>query len=75
MVDGFREGNGVEVASKDEDYIPSASEMSSDEDNLFEVEVENGSSDDCGKCKAIRFDDSANNGDHEDHFEGEIGPC
>ena len=69
MVDGFRGGNGVEVTSKDEDYVPNPSEMSSDEDCLVEVEVNSGSSDDSSECEAVRFDDSANDGDYEDHFE------
>ena len=68
MVDGFRGGNGVEVTSKDQDYIPNPSEMSSDEDSQVEVEVNSGTSDDCSKCEAIRFDNSADDGDHKDYF-------
>ena len=69
VVDGFREGNGIEITSKDEDYVPNPREMSSDEDSLVEVDVNSGSSDNISEFEAIKFDDSADDGDHEDHFE------
>ena len=68
VVDGFREGNGVEVTLKNEDYVPNPSEMSSDENNLVKVEVNSGISEDYSECEAIRFDDSVEDGGHENYF-------
>ena len=75
VVDGFREGNGIEITSKDEDYVPNPSEMSSDEDNLVEVEVEvnSGTSEDYSECEATKFDDSVDDGDREDYFVNDDG--
>ena len=68
VVERFRGGNGIEVTSKDEDYISNPSEISSNEDTLVEVEVNSEASDDCSECEVIRFDDSADDGYHEDYF-------
>ncbi|RYR26660.1 hypothetical protein Ahy_B02g060938 isoform A [Arachis hypogaea] len=62
-VSGCRQGNGVEITSNDEDYIPSDGEYSAND--LVEVEVVSQSE---SSSEDNRFDDSADDGDHEDHF-------
>ncbi|RYR21805.1 hypothetical protein Ahy_B03g067120 [Arachis hypogaea] len=54
---------GVEITSNDEDYIPSDGEYSGND--LVEVEVVSQSD---SSSEDNRFDDSADDGDHEDHF-------
>ncbi|RYR39073.1 hypothetical protein Ahy_A09g044497 [Arachis hypogaea] len=61
--DAMRMGNGVEITSNDEDYIPSNGEYSGND--LVEVEVVSQSK---SSSEDNRFDDSAADGDHEDHF-------
>ncbi|RYR60956.1 hypothetical protein Ahy_A04g018044 [Arachis hypogaea] len=60
-VDGYREGNGVEITSTDPDYIPNEGEDS----GLIEVEVDSESE---PSTEEDRFDDSADDGEHEDYF-------
>ncbi|RYR78720.1 hypothetical protein Ahy_A01g003574 isoform D [Arachis hypogaea] len=63
VVDGCREGNGVEICSNDKDYVPTEGEYN--ESGFVEVEVECESE---ASSEEDRFDDSADDGDHEDHF-------
>ncbi|RYR03986.1 hypothetical protein Ahy_B06g083482 [Arachis hypogaea] len=63
VVDGCREGNGVEICSNDKDYVPTEAEYN--ESGFIEVEVECESE---ASSEEDRFDDSADDGDHEDHF-------
>ncbi|RYR46922.1 hypothetical protein Ahy_A07g032786 [Arachis hypogaea] len=58
-----REGNGVEICSNYKDYVPTEAEYN--ESGFVEVEVECESE---ASSEEDRFDDSADNGDHEDHF-------
>ncbi|RYR37114.1 hypothetical protein Ahy_A09g042045 [Arachis hypogaea] len=58
-----KQENGVEITSNDEDYIPSDGEYS--DNDLVEVEVVSQSE---SSSEDNRFDDNADNGDHEDHF-------
>ncbi|RYR08142.1 hypothetical protein Ahy_B05g075696 [Arachis hypogaea] len=60
-VDGYREGNGVEITSMDPDYVPDEGEDS----GLIEVEVDAESE---PSTEEDRFDDSADDGEHEDYF-------
>ncbi|KAL4300284.1 uncharacterized protein DS421_17g587830 [Arachis hypogaea] len=60
-VHGYREGNGIEITSIDTDYVPDECEDS----GLIEVEV-NAKSE--PSTEENRFDDSADNGEHEDYF-------
>ncbi|RYR48395.1 hypothetical protein Ahy_A07g034416 [Arachis hypogaea] len=63
VVDGYREGDGIEIYSNDKDYVPDEAEYSG---SIFvEVEVEGESE---ASSEEDRFDDSADDGDHEDHF-------
>ncbi|RYR48329.1 hypothetical protein Ahy_A07g034348 [Arachis hypogaea] len=63
VVDGCREGNGVEICSNEKDYVPTEAEYN--ESGFVEVEVECESE---ASSEEDRFDDSADDGDHEDHF-------
>ncbi|RYR73971.1 hypothetical protein Ahy_A02g008555 [Arachis hypogaea] len=63
VVDGCRKDNGVEICSNDKDYVPTEAEYSGS--GFVEVEVEGESE---ASSEEDRFDDSADDGDHEDHF-------
>ncbi|RYR03238.1 hypothetical protein Ahy_B06g082097 [Arachis hypogaea] len=63
VVDGCREGNGVEIFSNDKDYVPTEAKYSGS--GFVEVEVEGESE---ASSEEDRFDDSADDGDHDDHF-------
>ncbi|RYR66085.1 hypothetical protein Ahy_A03g012037 [Arachis hypogaea] len=63
VVDGCREGNSVEICSNDKDYVPTEAEYN--ESGFVEVEVECVSE---ASSEEDRFDDSVDDGDHEDHF-------
>ncbi|XP_020973078.1 uncharacterized protein LOC110269524 [Arachis ipaensis] len=63
VVDGCRKGNGVEICSNDKAYVPTEAEYN--ESGFVEVEVECESE---ASSEEDRFDDSADDGDHEDHF-------
>ncbi|MED6199059.1 hypothetical protein PIB30_072395 [Stylosanthes scabra] len=63
VVDRVRVGNGIEINSTDEDYVPTA-ELSELGEGLVEVEVEGDSE---ASSEEDRFDDSADDGDHEDY--------
>ncbi|RYR24250.1 hypothetical protein Ahy_B02g057741 [Arachis hypogaea] len=67
VVDGYREGNGVEICSNDKDYVPDEAEYSGS--GFVEVEVEGESE---ASSEEDRFDDSTDDGDHEDHFEFDV---
>ncbi|MED6147861.1 hypothetical protein PIB30_047915 [Stylosanthes scabra] len=58
-VDGVRVGNGIEITSTDEDYVPTAAELSGLGEGLVEVEVEGDSE---ASSEEDRFDDSADDG-------------
>ncbi|KAL4286053.1 hypothetical protein AHAS_Ahas19G0047700 [Arachis hypogaea] len=67
VVDGVREGNRIEITFSDVDYVPEEGEDSGS--GLIEVEMDaelESSTDE------EVFDDSANDGDHEDHFGFEV---
>ncbi|MED6195834.1 hypothetical protein PIB30_041624 [Stylosanthes scabra] len=59
VVDGFRKGNGIEITSTDDDYVPSEEDYVGSGDGLIEVKIE-------GESEASRadekFDDSADDG-------------
>ncbi|MED6159896.1 hypothetical protein PIB30_046548 [Stylosanthes scabra] len=59
------EGNGVEITSNDENYIPRKEDYIGSGDWLVEVEVKGEST---PSSKEDRFDDSADDGEHEDYF-------
>ncbi|RYR54755.1 hypothetical protein Ahy_A06g030036 isoform B [Arachis hypogaea] len=63
VVDGCREGNGVEIYLNDKDYVPTEAEYN--ESGFVEVEVECESE---ASSEEDRFDDSADDREHEDHF-------
>ncbi|RYR04691.1 hypothetical protein Ahy_B06g084473 [Arachis hypogaea] len=64
-VDGYRKGNEVEITSIDSDYVPDEGEDS----GLIEVEVDAESE---PSTEEDRFDDSADNSEHEDYFEFDV---
>ncbi|RYR69235.1 hypothetical protein Ahy_A03g015779 [Arachis hypogaea] len=63
VVNGYRKGNSVEICSNDKDYVPTEAEYN--ESGFVEVEVECESE---ASSEEDRFDDSADDGDHKDHF-------
>ncbi|RYR00207.1 hypothetical protein Ahy_B07g088311 [Arachis hypogaea] len=63
VVDGCKEGNGVEICSNDKDYVPTEAEYSGS--GFVEVEVEGESE---ASSEEDIFDDSVDDGDHKDHF-------
>ncbi|RYR66131.1 hypothetical protein Ahy_A03g012073 [Arachis hypogaea] len=63
VVDGCREGNDIEICLNDKDYVPTEAKYNGND--LIEVEVKSESE---SPSEEDRFDDSANDGDHEDHF-------
>ncbi|MED6124637.1 hypothetical protein PIB30_060822 [Stylosanthes scabra] len=65
VVDGCKEGNGVEITSNNEDYIPSKEDYIGSGDGLVEVEVEGESA---PSSEEDMFDDSVDDGEHEDYF-------
>ncbi|RYR59751.1 hypothetical protein Ahy_A05g025716 [Arachis hypogaea] len=67
VVDGCRDGNGVEICSNDKDYMPTEVEYSGS--GFIEVEVEGESE---SSSEDDRFDDSADDGDHKDHFSFDV---
>ncbi|RYR65053.1 uncharacterized protein LOC107633832 [Arachis ipaensis] len=67
IVDGARESNGIEITSSDADYVPEEGEDSVS--GLLEVEVDAESE---PSTEEEVFDDSADDGDHEDHFGFEV---
>ncbi|KAL4293438.1 hypothetical protein AHAS_Ahas18G0128100 [Arachis hypogaea] len=67
VVDGARESNGIEITSSDADYVPKEGEDSGS--GLIEVEVDAESE---PSTEKEVFDDSADDGDHEDHFGFEV---
>ncbi|XP_016186198.1 uncharacterized protein LOC107627902 [Arachis ipaensis] len=67
VVDGARESNGIEITSSDADYVPEEGEDSGS--GLLEVEVDAESE---PSTEEEVFDDSADDCDHEDHFEFEV---
>ncbi|QHO43641.1 uncharacterized protein DS421_5g164420 [Arachis hypogaea] len=69
VVDGVRESNGIEITSTDADYVPEGGKDSADDDGLLEVEVDAESE---PSTEEEVFDDSADDGDHEDHFGFEV---
>ncbi|XP_020985320.1 uncharacterized protein LOC107462923 [Arachis duranensis] len=69
VVDGVRESNGIEITSTDADYVPEGGEDSANNDGLLEVEMDAESE---PSTEEEVFDDSADDGDHEDHFGFEV---
>ncbi|RYR54849.1 hypothetical protein Ahy_A06g030111 [Arachis hypogaea] len=69
VVDGARESNGIEITSTDADYVPEEGEGSADDDGLLEVEVDAESE---PSTEEEVFDDSADDGDHDDQFGFEV---
>ncbi|RYR73230.1 hypothetical protein Ahy_A02g007573 [Arachis hypogaea] len=67
VVDGARESNGIEITSSDADYVPKEGEDSGS--GLLEVEVDAESE---PSTEEEVFDDSADDGEHEDHFGFEV---
>ncbi|RYR28700.1 hypothetical protein Ahy_B01g052857 [Arachis hypogaea] len=69
VVDGARESKGIEITSTDADYVPEEGEDSADDDGLLEVEVDAESE---PSTEEEVFDDSADDGDHDDQFGFEV---
>ncbi|RYR58176.1 hypothetical protein Ahy_A05g023849 [Arachis hypogaea] len=69
VVDGDKEGNGIEITSSNADYVSEEGEDSDSESGLMEVEVDTESE---PSTDEEVFDDSADDGDHEDHFGFEV---
>ncbi|MED6108472.1 hypothetical protein PIB30_024201 [Stylosanthes scabra] len=65
-VDRVKVGNGIEITSTDEDYVSTAAEYSELGEGLLKVEVEGLLE---PSRKEDRFDDSADDGNHEDYFD------
>ncbi|KAL4394306.1 hypothetical protein AHAS_Ahas02G0138800 [Arachis hypogaea] len=65
VVDGARESNGIHITSTDADYVPEEGEDSANDDGLLEVEVDAESE---PSTEEEVFDDSADDGDHDDQF-------
>ncbi|MED6163508.1 hypothetical protein PIB30_080600 [Stylosanthes scabra] len=68
-VTGFRQGTRVEITSNDEEYVSSDIEYIDSENRLIEVQVVGESE---PSSEDERFDDSADDCDHEDHFGFEV---
>ncbi|RYR17519.1 hypothetical protein Ahy_B03g062232 [Arachis hypogaea] len=69
VVDGARESNGIHITSTDADYVPEEGEDSANDDGLLEVEVDAESE---PSTEEEVFDDSADDGDHDDQFGFEV---
>ncbi|RYR26428.1 hypothetical protein Ahy_B02g060659 [Arachis hypogaea] len=69
VVDGARESKGIEITSTDADYVSEEGEDSADDDGLLEVEVDAESE---PSTEEEVFDDSADDGDHDDQFGFEV---
>ncbi|RYR02642.1 hypothetical protein Ahy_B06g081445 [Arachis hypogaea] len=67
VVDGVKEGKWIEITSNDVDYMPEEGEDSGN--GLLKVEVDAELE---PSTKEEAFDDSADDGDHEDHFGFEV---
>ncbi|RYR54171.1 hypothetical protein Ahy_A06g029424 isoform C [Arachis hypogaea] len=67
VVDGVKESNRIEITSSDVDYVLGEGEDSGSELIEVEVDVESEHS-----TEDEIFDDSADDGDHEDHFRFEV---
>ncbi|RYR29245.1 hypothetical protein Ahy_B01g053594 isoform B [Arachis hypogaea] len=67
VVDGVREGNGIEITSSDVDYVPEGGQDSGS--GLIEVQVDAELE---PSTNEEVFNDSADDGDHEDYFGFEV---